>query len=71
MPECSGLGVLHVMRRLHTQPPTVLMTGFRDRSVDVLARNLGAVRVLHKPFEPADILSAVLEATLEARRRRP
>lgn len=69
MPECSGLGVLHVMRRLGARPPTVLMTGFRDRSVDMLATNLGAVRVLHKPFDPGDVLSAVLDAALAARRR--
>lgn len=62
MPGCSGLGILELLRRFGRPPPTVLVTGFRDRSIDVLARRLGAVQVVHKPVELDEILAAVLGA---------
>jgi CheY-like chemotaxis protein len=64
MPGFSGLGILRVMRRLSRMPPTIIMTGFPDPSVDVLARNLGAVRVLRKPLAEARLKATVLECVL-------
>jgi CheY-like chemotaxis protein len=63
MPGCSGLGVLNAMGRLPVMPPTLLVTGFRDSSVKVLAERLGVFRVLFKPIEVDQVLAAVLEAT--------
>jgi CheY-like chemotaxis protein len=62
MPGCSGLGVLSAMRKLPVMPPTLLVTGFRDSSVNVLAERLGVFRVLFKPVEVDPVLEAVLEA---------
>ena len=62
MPGYSGLGILRAMRGFAARPPTLIITGFHDRSVDVLARNLGAARVLHKPVDLDDVLGAVLDA---------
>ncbi|HSO33511.1 MAG TPA: response regulator [Labilithrix sp.] len=64
MPGYSGLGILKAMRGFAARPPTLIITGFRDSSVDVLARNLGAARVLHKPVDLDDVLDAVLDAIL-------
>jgi two-component system, OmpR family, response regulator MprA len=69
MPELSGLGILSAMKRLAFPVPTVVMTAFSDRSVDVLAQKLGALRVLHKPFDLEDVRSAVLEAALLPKKR--
>ena len=63
MPFCSGLGILEVMRTFPDPPPTLLVTSFMDRSVDVLASRLGAVRVMHKPVDLDDVLAAVLAAS--------
>ena len=68
MPELSGLGILSAMKRLSIPIPTIVMTAFSDRSVDVLAHKLGALRVLHKPFELEDVRAAVLDAALHSPR---
>lgn len=70
MPFCSGLGILEVMRKFRNPPPALLMTSFEDRSVDVLARRLGAFCVLHKPAELEQILGEVLSAAKLHRSRR-
>jgi signal transduction histidine kinase/FixJ family two-component response regulator len=62
MPGCSGLGVLNAMGKLPVMPPTLLVTGFRDASVNVLAERLGVFRVLFKPIEVDKVLAVVLEA---------
>ncbi len=62
MPGCSGLGVLNAMGKLPVMPPTLLVTGFRDPSINVLADRLGVFRVLFKPLEVDQVLRAVLEA---------
>lgn len=62
MPELSGLGVLRMMRRFKNPPPTFLLTGFADPSVDVVAHNLGATRLFHKPIDLEELVSAVLDA---------
>jgi CheY-like chemotaxis protein len=61
MPGFSGLGILRVMRRFMNMPPTIIMTGFPDPSVDAFARNLGAVCVLRKPLDAEALLALVLE----------
>jgi CheY-like chemotaxis protein len=71
MPGLSGLGILQVMRRLGTRmPPTLLVTGFRDPSLDILARKLGAARVLRKPIAAEDVSAAVLEEVMRDARAR-
>ena len=62
MPRCSGLGVLSAMGKLPVMPPTLLVTGFRDPSINILAERLGVFRVLFKPIGVDEVLAAVLEA---------
>jgi len=62
MPRLSGLGVLRALWRLGRVPPTLVITGFADPSVDVFARNLGAFRVLRKPVDDDELCAAVGEA---------
>ena len=66
MPGCSGLGVLNAMVKLPRMPPTLLVTGFKDPSINVLADRLGVFRVLFKPVEVARVVAAVLEAAERA-----
>ncbi len=70
MPNLSGLGVLDALKRAQWSLPVVLMTGLRDESVNIVARRLGAVGVLRKPFEADDLLTAVYNAKA-ARARKP
>jgi CheY-like chemotaxis protein len=62
MPGLSGLGVLDIMRRFPQQPPTLLITGFADKSIDVFASRFGAYRVLRKPVDLDEVLAAVVDA---------
>jgi CheY-like chemotaxis protein len=66
MPGLSGLGVLRVLRRFDRIPKTILMTAFPDPSVEVFARQLGAVRVLRKPISAEDVSESVREALTDA-----
>lgn len=71
MPRLSGLGVLDALRRADWTVPVVVMTAVRDESIETVAMRLGAVGVLHKPFDPDDLMTAVRNAqTVRAARRR-
>jgi CheY-like chemotaxis protein len=62
MPNLSGLGVLSTLRRAAWNIPVLLITGLSDPSVQTVARRLGAIGVLRKPFEAEALLTAVLNA---------
>lgn len=62
MPRLSGLGVLELLRAADWKPPVVLITVLADDSIDTVARRLGAVGVLRKPFDHDDLLTAVRNA---------
>ena len=62
MPGCSGLGVLAVIRRAGLKTPVILMTAFGDKALHTRARELGATRVLDKPFDADHLREAVSDA---------
>lgn len=62
MPKLSGLGVLEELRRAKVRLPVLMMTGFAPSSVAAVAKRLGAVGVLKKPFGADDLRMAVLKA---------
>jgi len=62
MPKLSGLGVLHALMQARWDLPVVMMTVVSDESIHTVAKRLGAVGVLHKPFDPSDLLTAVRNA---------
>jgi CheY-like chemotaxis protein len=59
MPNLSGLGVLEHLKRAHIVVPVLIMTGFVPLSVGVVAKRLGGLGVLSKPFD-ADALRAAV-----------
>jgi DNA-binding NtrC family response regulator len=64
MPKLSGLGVLAAIHRAHLRYPVLLMTVLTDETIDSVAKSLGAVGVLRKPFDVDDLRTAVLNAML-------
>ena len=70
MPHLSGLGVLDALRRAHLHFPVILMTVLADESVHIVARRLGAVGVLRKPFDVDDLRTAVMNAVVAYDRAR-
>jgi len=72
MPRLSGLGVLDALRRAQLHVPVILMTVLADQSVHIVARRLGAVGVLRKPFDADDLRAAIMSACVaHAERRGP
>jgi len=63
MPGISGLGALAALQHSKWNLPVVLITVLTDDSLHVVAKRLGAVGILHKPFDPDDLLTAVHNAT--------
>ncbi len=55
MPSFTGMQVLAGLAEVHRAPPMVLITAFGDAAIHDLARNLGAVAVLDKPFDLDDL----------------
>lgn len=62
MPGLSGIGLLRILRRFSRLPPTILMTGFPDPSVEIFARNVGVATFIRKPLEWEALRSAVRDA---------
>ena len=62
MPRLSGLGVLATLKHAGWRLPTIMITVVSDDSIHTVAKRLGAVGVLHKPFDPADLVIAVRHA---------
>jgi CheY-like chemotaxis protein len=64
MPRLSGLGVLDALRRAQLHFPVILMTVLADDSIHIVAKRLGALGVLRKPFDIDDLRTAVVNACL-------
>ena len=68
MPNLSGLGMLEQLRHTGVRLPVVMITGFYPNSVEVVAKRLGALGVLRKPFDLDDLRTALMNAqTLRSR----
>jgi CheY-like chemotaxis protein len=55
MPELTGTGLALAIRRLRSDVPIVIMTGYLDSSLVALARSAGVSEVLRKPLQGYDI----------------
>lgn len=62
LPDTHDLALLATVRGLAPNAQVILMTAFGTPEVVKGALDLGAFRVLHKPFEMDDLASVVLEA---------
>jgi DNA-binding NtrC family response regulator len=62
LPDSNDLTLLGTIRRLSPESAVVLMTAFGTPEVTKGALDLGAYRVLHKPFEMGDLESLLREA---------
>lgn len=63
MPGLSGIGLVQVLRRFARIPPTILVTGFPDASVELFAHRVGVARVLRKPVDADELRGAITDAT--------
>lgn len=61
MPEMDGLAVQKALQDRGLTHPVIVMTGHGDVTVAVQAMKAGAVDFIEKPFEKAQLLSAIEE----------
>lgn len=71
MPRMDGVEVLNELRRLETDVPVLMMSGYSES--EVLGRSLreNANGFLQKPFSPAELLSRVCRTSGEKNPARP
>jgi CheY-like chemotaxis protein len=60
MPEMGGLEVLAAVRQLSATTPVFLITAFGDEATRAEARRLGVTAFFDKPFELADLETAIV-----------
>ena len=62
LPDSNDLGLLAAIRRMAPRAQVILMTAFGTPEVTNGALDLGAYRVVSKPFEVHDLSALVLQA---------
>jgi len=62
LPDSNDLGLLTTIRNEAPTVPVILMTAYGTAEVEKGALDLGAYRVVSKPFEVQDMASLVTEA---------
>ena len=62
MPGCTGLDLLACLRHFDWNTPVILITAFGNAETHAQAKRLGAFAVFDKPFDLADLATAVLNA---------
>jgi DNA-binding response OmpR family regulator len=71
LPHVSGLEILAGVNRAAHRIPVILITGFGDEETHARAQDLGAERVLDKPFSIGEFRTAVAHALRAHARLRP
>lgn len=61
LPGMSGLELLRTMQLGSMCPPAILITGRGEAYLEQDARNLGALRLLMKPFDTCELLAMLAE----------
>ncbi|NCC51259.1 MAG: response regulator [Spartobacteria bacterium] len=67
MPVMNGHDVLVCLRNSPLAPPVIIVTGYGDRKLVNQLHQHGCVRVIHKPFEPQELVEAVNGVGVEER----
>ena len=67
LPDMNGVESLFEIRRLKPDAKVMMMTGFSVEELLQQAVEGGAFGVLHKPFEPTELLAAIKAMMTEAR----
>ena len=62
MPGMDGLTLIRQVRRIRTELPVIIITGFSTESSAIEAVNLGVAGYLRKPFRVPEVLAAAAKA---------
>jgi len=67
MPRMSGQEMLHELRSLNNDIPVLVVSGYHDEEVRLIARNEGANQVLGKPFRASELIDRISEMLKKSR----
>jgi two-component system, OmpR family, KDP operon response regulator KdpE len=67
MPDFSGLGILSALQGIPERPPTLLVTGLPDKTIEAAVADLAVYRVFRKPIDLEDLMACILDATQRGR----
>jgi two-component system sensor histidine kinase/response regulator len=71
MPGMTGVDLLEELRRRHPDVAGIVLTGYADmQALESAINRANAFRFLRKPWEPADILQAIEQASAQVAQRR-
>lgn len=62
MPRTGGIEAVMTLHRTHPEMGLIIMSGkipTESESIQLLARQFGVTRILHKPFSKAELIDAV------------
>lgn len=62
MPGMDGLALIRQVKRLRSELPVIIITGFSTESSAIEAVNLGVAGYLRKPFRVPEVLAAAAKA---------
>ena len=62
MPGMDGLTLVREVKRLRTELPVIIITGYSTESSAIEALNLGVAGYLTKPFRVPQVLAAAAKA---------
>jgi DNA-binding response OmpR family regulator len=62
MPGIDGLAVIREAKRLKSELPIIIITGYSSESAAIDAVNLGVAGYLTKPFRVPQVLAAAAKA---------
>jgi two-component system, response regulator, stage 0 sporulation protein F len=60
MPEASGLEALIELKKIVPETPVIIVSGFLDARMEVLAKDLGASAVYDKPLDLGELRETVI-----------
>ena len=66
MPRMDGLEMLHRVKQLRVPIPCILLSADVDEDIELAARQVDAVSILHKPIRFHEVTRAVGQAMLQA-----
>ncbi len=71
MPGMTGVELLEELRRRRPDVPGIVLTGYADmQAIESAVNRANVFRFLRKPWEPADILQAIEQASAHVAQRR-
>lgn len=69
MPEMTGIDVLKQVRKLSSQAPVIILTGYADIDNAIEALNFGASAFFRKPFAIKDLMDVLVRVETEIKAR--